>query len=421
MAEERIKQLEQELAAEKLAKEETIKELAETQALNEEKDRQLQAANEEKDRELAGKDRELEDANAEIAKLKMDSESRLEEVKVRLELDKLRAIEQLRNEHMLELKSERQQQKEDQVRADSWINDLKAHFGAEKERLLDRIRTLEEELKLKADSAGNVPRTTPTTETSTPATTATAHSGTSTVTSASETIASTATVPSTAASSGDSVVSTATCESTSTSTSTSHTSSISTTAGGGAKTTVTSTVCTITTPAVAGSTTGDLQLLLGEFLEAQKRVMVQAAAAQNLPTLPKFSGEGNQDEDNSFSRWHESFEERALLTGWTPEQKLCQLKAHLEKTALEVFRMMPESERTKYDAAVGALKKRFRRVDIQELRGLEFCRKLQGDESVEQLGMDLQRMARRAFSNMPEVEFNRLLKGRFFQALQVKW
>ena len=104
MAEERIKQLEQELA--------------ETQAANEEKDRQLQAANEDKDRvceekdrelaaakaECAGKDRELEDATAQIAKLTTDCESRLEEVKVRFELDKLRAIEQLRNEHVLELK-----------------------------------------------------------------------------------------------------------------------------------------------------------------------------------------------------------------------------------------------------------------------------------------------------------------------------
>lgn len=56
--------------------------------------------------------------------------------------------------------------------------------------------------------------------------------------------------------------------------------------------------------------------------------------------------------------------------------------------------MMPESERTKYESAVAALKKRFRRAEIEELRGLEFCRKLQGEESVEQLGLDLQRMAR---------------------------
>ena len=72
----------------------------------EEKDRELAAAK----AECAGKDRELE---AQIAKLTT--------VKVRFELDKLRAIEQLRNEHVLELKSERQQQREEQVRVGSLI------------------------------------------------------------------------------------------------------------------------------------------------------------------------------------------------------------------------------------------------------------------------------------------------------------
>ena len=426
MSEERIRRLEQELAAAKSASDQKERELAELKATNESKDRELaelQAAVEDGDRVREEKDRELATAKAQCA----EKHREVEEMKVRFELDQLRAIERLRKEQELELKNERQQRREEQVRADIWINDLKAHFGAEKDRLLERIHALEEELNSKADPAESVPPSTidstSTTETSTAststtttATTATTRvSGTSTVTTATETIASTAT------STGDSV---ATRESASTPTSTMSSDLISTAAGGRAETTTTSTVSTITTPAVtctSTTTSGDLQTILGEFLEAQKRVMVQAAAAQSLPTLPKFSGDGNEDDENSFSRWHESFEERALLMGWTPEQKLCQLKAHLEKTALQVFRMMPETERTKYDAAVTALKKRFRRVEIQELRGLEFCRKLQGDESVEQLGMDLQRMARRAFSNMPEAEFNRLLKGRFFQALQVKW
>ena len=39
-------------------------------------------------------------------------------------------------------------------------DDLKAHFSAEKDRLLEQIRALEDEVKLKADSAGS---TTPTT------------------------------------------------------------------------------------------------------------------------------------------------------------------------------------------------------------------------------------------------------------------
>ena len=49
--------------------------------------------------------------------------------------------------------------------------------------------------------------------------------------------------------------------------------------------------------------------------------MVQATAAQSLPTLQKFSGEGSQDDDDSFSHWHESFEERpelAIVLAMTP-------------------------------------------------------------------------------------------------------
>ena len=99
---------------------------------------------------------------------------------------------------------------------------------------------------------------------------------------------------------GPAVVCTAICEITCTSPSTTfgHPDSISNTAGGGAATITTSSVSTITTPAVTGSTI-DLHLLFSKFIKAQKRVMVQAAAAQSLPTLPKFSGEGNQDDDDT--------------------------------------------------------------------------------------------------------------------------
>ena len=359
MAEERVKQLEQELAAAKLENERKNQRLAEMQAANEEKDRQLgemRAANDrariEKDRELAAvktqcadKERELEDATARIENLTTECDHRIEETTLRFELDKLRAIEKLRDEHVLELKSERQQLKEEKIRADTWINDLKAHFSVERDRLLEQIRALEDEVKLKADSAGSTTPATATTvsttstvtpSSATPATVATttaASSGETIATTAGETIATTAggTIATTAG--GPAVVCTATCESTSPSTSAGHPDSISTTAGGGAATITTSSVSTITTPVVTGSTTdktGDLHVLFNEFIEAQKQVMVQAAAAQSFPTLPKFSGEGNQDDDDSFSCWHESFEERALLTGWTPEQKLCKLKAHLE-------------------------------------------------------------------------------------------
>ena len=109
------------------------------------------------------------------------------------------------------------------------------------------------------------------------------------------------------------------------------------------------------------------------------------------------------------------------LAGWTSEQKLHQLKLLLDKTAGEVFLFLPEDERSNYDKATQSLKKWFRTGDIKELRGLEFHHRTQGSETVEQLGIDLQRLGRKAFPSSQGKEFDRLLKGRFFQALHVKW
>ena len=46
---------------------------------------------------------------------------------------------------------------------------------------------------------------------------------------------------------------------------------------------------------------------------------------------------------------------------------------------------------------------------------------MQVDESIEQLGIDVQTLGRKAFPQACGHEFDRLLKGRFFQALRTKW
>ena len=115
------------------------------------------------------------------------------------------------------------------------------------------------------------------------------------------------------------------------------------------------------------------------------------------------------------------FDERAHLAKWSDEVKLYQLKVHLDKTASHVFRMFSTDEKSGYKKAADALRKRFRPVDIEELRGLEFHRKVQENESVEQLGLELQRLGRKAFPFTDGKDFNRLLKGRFFQVLLTKW
>ena len=54
-------------------------------------------------------------------------------------------------------------------------------------------------------------------------------------------------------------------------------------------------------------------------------------------------GEGKDAIDDSFDRWIERFRERAKRAGWDKEHQIYQLKLHLEKTAADVFRMLPES------------------------------------------------------------------------------
>ena len=68
-----------------------------------------------------------------------------------------------------------------------------------------------------------------------------------------------------------------------------------------------------------------------------------------------------------------------------------------------------------------ALKKRFCSVDIEELRRLEFRQLMQNKQSVEELGVELQKLGHKAFPTSRTKEFDRIVKGRFYQALLPKW
>ena len=176
-------------------------------------------------------------------------------------------------------------------------------------------------------------------------------------------------------------------------------------------------------PSASGKDSSVLESL-EKFIEAQTKMMsvhARAMTVQNFPPLPQFTGEEIDCEEKSFERWHAKFEERAVLAGWEDKQKLHQLKFLLAKTALRVFEMLPESRRTAYASAVESLKNRFRPIDIEELRGLEFIQRMQTSETVEKLGLDLVSLGRRAFPKICEDEFDRMIKGRFFQALLPKW
>ena len=171
-----------------------------------------------------------------------------------------------------------------------------------------------------------------------------------------------------------------------------------------------------TSPSVVG-TDGVVQSVT-RLLEAQTQMVAKAMVAQSFPPLPAFTGES---EEENFERWLESFEDRAKVAGWSPEQSLYQLKCHLSKTALQAFRLFSKEEKAQYPSAIKAMKKRFTSVDIEELRGMEFHSLMQESQSAEQLGLQLQKLAHKAFPSFSGDDFDRLLKGRFYSALLPKW
>ena len=60
-------------------------------------------------------------------------------------------------------------------------------------------------------------------------------------------------------------------------------------------------------------------------------------------------------------------------------------------------------------------------MDIAELKGLEFHQLMQGPQSIDELGVALQKLAFKAFPESGAKEFDHLLKGGFYQALLPKW
>ena len=299
-----------------------------------------------------------------------DAEAELEAVKLRAEVEKVRDDERERSQ--------------------TWADDLRERFKAEKGVLVEKIATLE---------AKSTPGASTSTTSVSPSRSSSSESSTTVSTTASSTTV-------TAASSGtlSSAISSSSATSTS-STSTSVTVS-------GASTTVAHSTPTLTSVGSAE--------MMAKFFETQSQLLAAQVQAASLPPLVCFDGHSEGD-DTEFVLWIERFEERAQLAKWTEETKLCQLRLHLTKLADQVFQMLPKEDKSSYSQAVGALKKRFRSVGIEELKGLEFHRRVQGEESVEQLGMDLQKLGRKAFPATEGKEFDRLLKGRFYQALHPRW
>ncbi len=101
------------------------------------------------------------------------------------------------------------------------------------------------------------------------------------------------------------------------------------------------------------------------------RAQTRAMSAQSLPPITH-DGENRQSYEDSFDKWIEQFEERCKLVGWSEEHQRYHLKMSLDKTAFQTYKLLPDNVKARYSATVEALKKRFKLVDIEEVRGMDF-------------------------------------------------
>ena len=175
--------------------------------------------------------------------------------------------------------------------------------------------------------------------------------------------------------------------------------------------------------AAGGSVDGVMQQLtqLVQTQTAMVAAQTRAMSAQSLPPMSHYSGEGSQSCEDGFDKWVEQFEERAKLVGWSEDHRKYHLKMLLDGAAFQTYKLLSDEVKASYSATVDALKTRFKPVDIEELRGMEFHQLFQKNQSIEELGIELQRLAKRAFPAITGKDFDRLLKGRFFQALLPRW
>lgn len=111
--------------------------------------------------------------------------------------------------------------------------------------------------------------------------------------------------------------------------------------------------------------------MIKQLFETQSLMFTAQMQAASFPPLRAFDGQSDGD-DEEFDLWLERFEERAKLAKWTDETKLCQLRLHLSKVAGQALQMLPKEDKSSYSRAVASLKKPFRSVEIEELKGLEF-------------------------------------------------
>ena len=122
--------------------------------------------------------------------------------------------------------------------------------------------------------------------------------------------------------------------------------------------------------------------------------------AQQLPPLPKFSGEGQEE---SFPEWHAQFELMAEACKWSIPAKLVHLTTRLRGQAFSFYRSCSKQQKSDYESLVGELTRRFTPVRIPSVQTSLFHeRKQKQNESVDMYAQDLKTLFYKAYPKVQQ-------------------
>ena len=120
-----------------------------------------------------------------------------------------------------------------------------------------------------------------------------------------------------------------------------------------------------------------------------------------LPPVPRFTGEEDSSESGTYSDWLEQFEAVATLASWNEHAKLVNLTTRLRGTAYSFYRSCATDQRSNYKLLVEQLSKRFTPVELTAIQSQHFHDRRQSTkESVDEFAQELKKLFHKAYSSL---------------------
>lgn len=154
---------------------------------------------------------------------------------------------------------------------------------------------------------------------------------------------------------------------------------------------------TVTLPTGPGC--GEAVVPVPTLAAAPLNTLSMALLAQQLPSLPNFSGDQADGDGDTIDDWLERLELVAGICGWDDQAKLVNVATRLRGSASRFYRSCPPQQRSSYQGIKSALQQRFTPVRIQSVQSSRFHeRKQLSTETVANYAQDLCKLFNQAYA-----------------------